>query len=74
MKMSDPLSVVRVDMRKIFVSVLAAVAVATFSLVPMASVWADCGSGAHAARTASTTIDTTTTAPQTPVERPKSGG
>ena len=49
-------------------------AVATFSLVPMVPAWADCGSGAHDARTASTSIDTTTTAPQTPVAQPKSGG
>ena len=63
-------------MRTFVKSGLAVVAVATFSLLPTASAWAagDCGWGSYSTRTASTTVDTTTTAPQTPVEQPKSGG
>jgi hypothetical protein len=63
-------------MRTIVTSGLAAMAVATFLLAPVASAWAagDCGWGSHATRTASTTVDTTTAAPQTPIEQPKSGG
>jgi len=63
-------------MRTLVTSAMAAMAVATFLLAPVASAWAagDCGWGSHATRTASTTVDTTTTAPQPPVEQPKSGG